>query len=580
MDAPLRRRQLEKKRLSGTETVLRYAPFTAIAILIGPILCGLLATILPALGFFPALGGEALSLEPARMLAAQPGLSRSTAISFFCGIATTLLSVGLVIGFFAAWSDTPLFVRVQHLVSPLLSIPHAAAAFGLAFMIAPSGWLMRLVSPELTGFTRPPDWQILNDPYGLAMMAGLVVKEIPFLFLVALAAMPQTRAGDYTKIARSLGYGRMAGFIHAVWPNIYRQIRLAVFAVIAYASSVVDVALILGPTNPAPLAVRLVDWMNDPDLSMRFMASAGAVLQLMTTATALLAWVGIERLARWCVLGRVDSGRRYRKDQTIRIGAGAGMVLAALIVVSGLVILALWSVAGYWAYPDALPRSLTLATWERQLAAIGRPFEITLIVGGAATLLAVAITLACLEREARTGRSGGNRALALVYLPLIIPQAGFVFGLQLFFLSLGLNATLLALILVHLVFVLPYVFLSLSDPWRAFDRRYLLTAASFGIGRNRSFWRIRVPMLLRAILVAAAIGFAVSIGQYLPTLLIGAGRWPTLTTEAVALASGGDRRVIGVYAFLQMVLPFVGFVFAALLPALLFANRRDMRATA
>ncbi|MEC4677508.1 MAG: hypothetical protein VST69_01985, partial [Nitrospirota bacterium] len=36
-------------------------------------------------------------------------------------------------------------------------------------------------------------------------------------------------------------YGRIAGFIHCVWPNVYRQIRLAVFAVIAYASSVVDV---------------------------------------------------------------------------------------------------------------------------------------------------------------------------------------------------------------------------------------------------------------------------------------------------------------------------------------------------
>ena len=87
-------------------------------------------------------------------------------------------------------------------------------------------------------------------------------------------------------------------------------------------------------------------------------------------------------------------------------------------------------------------------------------------------------------------------------------------------------------------------------------------------------------MLLRAVLAAAAIGFAVSIGQYLPTVLIGAGRWPTLTTEAVALASGGDRRVIGVYAFLQMLLPLAGFVLAALIPALLLANRRAMRASA
>ena len=66
-------------------------------------------------------------------------------------------------------------------------------------------------------------------------------------------------------------------------------------------------------------------------------------------------------------------------------------------------------------------------------------------------------------------------------------------------------------------------------------------------------------------------------GLYLPTVLIGAGRLPTITTEAVALASGGNRRVIGVYAFLQTLLPFMMFLIAAAIPALLFANRRAMR---
>ena len=36
--------------------------------------------------------------------------------------------------------------------------------------------------------------------------------------------------------------------------------------------------------------------------------------------------------------------------------------------------------------------------------------------------------------------------------------------------------------------------------------------------------RVALPMLLRAILTAAAVGFAVSVGLYLPTVLIGAGR--------------------------------------------------------
>ena len=75
----------------------------------------------------------------------------------------------------------------------------------------------------------------------------------------------------------------------------------------------------------------------------------------------------------------------------------------------------------------------------------------------------------------------------------------------------------------------------------------------------------------------AAVGFAVSVGQYLPTLLVGAGRFTTVTTEAVALASGGDRRVIGVYALLQAALPFLGFSLALMLPAFAFRHRKGLR---
>lgn len=558
--------------------MLKSAPAIAIGILLGPVAFGLAATILPAFGWFPALGGTVFSLQPFADLAAQPGLLRSILVSYVSGLVTTAIALALVAGFMAGWIHTRAFGFFQHLLSPLLSVPHAAAAFGLAFLLAPSGWLMRLASPELTSFTRPPDWLVIHDPLGIAMMAGLIAKELPFLFLVALAALPQTRAADYARVATNLGYGRMSAFMYGVWPRLYPQIRLAVFAVIAYSSSVVDVALILGPTNPPPLAVRLVTWMNDPELTMRFQASAGALLQLFVTGAALLTWIAGEKLLS-AVFRRLQvSGRRLASDLVPRTLFAGGVAVAAAGVFAGLFLLATWSVAGPWAFPEAFPSRLGLVTWERQLDGLTRPLTITLVAGVAATAIALALALACLEREARTGRTGGDRALLLLYIPLLVPQASFVFGLQLFFLFIGADATFAGLVLVHLVFVLPYVFLSLSDPWRAWDKRYAMTALSMGASPARVFWRIRLPMLLRPALVAAAVGFAVSVSQYLPSILIGAGRWPTITTEAVALASGGDRRVIGVYAFVQMVLPFIGFVLAIALPALLFARRAGMRA--
>ncbi|MEE9315327.1 MAG: ABC transporter permease [Rhizobiaceae bacterium] len=558
--------------------MLRLAPALAIIILLGPVVFGMAATLLPAFGYLPSLGGDSFTLSHFYKLWLTAGIGRSAVLSLASGLITTIFALGIVVLFVSGWHGTNVFARMQHLISPLLSIPHAAAAFGLAFLIAPSGMIFRLLSPWATGSTRPPDLLILQDPLGLTMMLGLVLKEIPFLLLVTLAALPQTTANRSGHIAQSFGYGRISGFLFVTWPLIYRQIRLAVFAVIAYATSVVDVAAILGPSTPSTLAVRLTQWMGDPDLSLRFVASAGALLQLAVTVSAIAIWIAGEKIISKLMSRWRNKGARFQAESALRLGGLSLIALTASAVFAGLLILALWSFAGFWAFPDALPRNFTLGNWQRALPTFVSPLNTTLLTGVAATLIAVIITLACLEQEARTGRTGGSRALLFVYLPLIIPQVSFVFGLQLFFLNIGADATWSALVFVHLIFVLPYVFLSLSDPWRAWDRRYALVAQGLGTSPNRVFWRVRLPMLLKPALAATAVGFAVSIGQYLPTLLIGAGRWPTITTEAVALASGGDRRVIGVYAFLQMVLPFLGFALATLIPALLFRNRKDMRA--
>lgn len=554
----------------------RLGPPLAIMVLAGPVLAGLLGTALPAFGYLPALGGDGFSLAPFERLAAEPGIWRSAGLSLFSGLASAALSLLVVMLFCAAWAGSRAFARIQHLISPLLSVPHAAAAFGLAFLIAPSGLLVRLVSPELTGWTRPPDIHLVNDPMGLSLVAGLAVKEIPFLLLMTLAALPQVPLARTRQLAASLGHGRVAGFLFLTWPAIYRQVRLPVFAVVAFAASVVDVAIILGPATPPTLAVRLVQWMGDPELSMRFLASAGALLQLAVAGLALALWIAGER-ALGALRDRVAmSGRRWRRDALLRRFALAAMTVSAALVFLGLATLAVWSVAGPWHFPDALPRGFTLKGWIAAAPRIAGPLATTLAVAAAATVIAVVLAVLCLLREDEAGPPRRGTAL-LLYLPLLVPQAAFLFGLQLLFLLAGIGASLPALVLAHLVFVMPYVFLSLSDPWRAFDRRYEAVAAGLGKSRLATLAAIRLPMLARAILTAAAVGFAVSIGLYLPTVLVGAGRLATVTTEAVALASGGNRRVIGVHAFLQMLLPMAGFLVATLIPALLFRRFRAMR---
>ncbi|MEM1378578.1 MAG: ABC transporter permease subunit, partial [Pseudomonadota bacterium] len=529
-------------------SALRVAPAIAIGTLTLPIVFGLMGTILPAFGYLPALGGQSFSLTPWADLLEQPAIWRSAFQACGVGLAATAIAVMLVALFTAGWYGTRLFSRLQNLVSPLLAVPHAAAAFGFAFMIMPSGFIARAFSPWATGWTAPPDWLIVNDTMGLALLAGLVLKEIPFLLLITLAALPQVPAHRSLRFAQSVGYGRTAGFLLTVWPSIYPQVRFAIFAVIAYATANVDMAVILGPTVPQTLPVRLAIWMNDPQLTVRFMACAGACLQIGVTVAALLSWIGLEKLGAQVRDYLSQKGLRFSRDHICRYATSALVVTGAVTIFVGLLTLGVWSFSGLWQFPDFAPQNLTLRTWERTLPRLGDPLKTTVIIGTVAVLVSLLLTIGCLAREDETGRGRGSRALLLIYLPLLVPQIGFLFGLQLLFVSSNTNATWFAVILVHIVFVLPYVFLSLSAPWRAFDRRYEAIAAGLGKGRFSTLISVRLPMLLRAILAAAAVGFAVSIGQYLPTLLIGAGRFATITTEAIALGAGGNRRLIGVYA--------------------------------
>jgi putative thiamine transport system permease protein len=91
----------------------------------------------------------------------------------------------------------------------------------------------------------------------------------------------------------------------------------------------------------------------------------------------------------------------------------------------------------------------------------------------------------------------------------------------------------------------------------------MTTARALGASPLCACLRVKWPLLLKPMLAALAVGFAVSVAQYLPTLTVGAGRYATVTTEAVALAAGAQRSLTSAYAWLLFLLPVLGFVLAA-----------------
>ena len=511
----------------------------------------------------PVAGGllllllEGLAKGHVSLLLAQPGLWHSMGLSLWVAGASTLGALLFTALLLARGEGQPWMRRLRRLLSPLLALPHVAFAIGVAFLLAPSGWLLRLISPALTGFDLPPDWQTLRDPWGLGLILALILKETPFLLLMALSAL------DPAQISRQLWLGQTMGFSGPqIWwrlllPALWPALRLPLYAVAAYGLGVVDLALLLGPDAPAPLAVRLWLWYQDPDLQWRGASASGALLLLalnllLLAALRLLEWShGALGKARW-----LDGRRSLPSPWPERLTrAGVWVLLAINLLV--LASLLLWSLARRWSFPALWPSEWSGRHWLELLPTLGpllwQSLWLALLCAGLSLLLAV------LALEAQQGRRPHHSQwpLWLICLPLLLPQASLLFGLRLQIDWLGAVDGIGPgwVLWSQLLFVFPYVYLCLHGPYRQFDDRLTRAALSLGASPWRAWWQVKGPLLARPLLFAFGVGAAVSLAQYLPTLLFGAGRVVTITTEAVAIGSGLNRRLAGLYGLLQLLLP-------------------------
>ena len=257
-----------------------------------------------------------------------------------------------------------------------------------------------------------------------------------------------------------------------------------------------------------------------------------------------VAFVGAERWLR---------GRRTMVDVSWTIALAIGAAYFAVWWA-----LAVGSVSGVWPFPKLWPTLWTPDAWSQVLDSATTVWT-TLGLATASASVCLVWAVAWLEVAPRRWQ---QTLRPWWLLPLVLPSVLWVVGLYSMALQWRLEGQWLGLLLAHAVMVLPYVLLALEPAYLAVDPRQLSVAASLGHGRWTALLRIKWPLLKRAIASAWAVGFAVSVAQYLPTLYVGAGRFATVTTEAVTLASGAQRSLMSTYAALQMLLPVLAFALA------------------
>jgi putative thiamine transport system permease protein len=557
------------------------------------------ALALPLLWSFAAAAIAGIDAAAWTALFAQPQTAPALRLSLYTGVAASALALWGTALLLALTYGTPRWGRLLGRLPAMLALPHAAFAIGLLLLIAPSGWLVRMgaamVSPLNTwlglglALDAPPDWQSTQDPWGLGLIAVLALKEIPFLLWAAAAQLQRPdvarRLRLELRLAQSLGYSARSAWWRVAWPQLRVRLQAPLLAVLVYSLTVVDVALLAGPGTPPTLAVLAWQWLQDADPARNAMGAAAAWLLAAVLAALALAgllaqhagrgWaaarhtrgVAPEKQAKAAIepwqthpgtaVGRQTSRRIVPRHSHGQVGWGVGALSLTYAAVAAA--LALGSVIGVWPFPALWPQAWTLQAWQA-VADSANLVWATLALALASSAAALLWTVAWLEYAPLAWQ---RRLQGLWYLPLFVPAVLWALGLHRLALAWGIDGAAGGLWLAHTLCVLPYVLLSLQGPYGGFDARLQAVAASLGRRRWPFVWRIKWPLLRAALAASFAVGFAVSVAQYLPTLYVGAGRFASVTTEAIALAAGGQRSLTAAFAALQSLLPALVFGLAA-----------------
>ena len=144
----------------------------------------------------------------------------------------------------------------------------------------------------------------------------------------------------------------------------------------------------------------------------------------------------------------------------------------------------------------------------------------SLLVAGAATVLAVLIGTPAALALARYQTRARRATQALLYLPIIIPEVVLGAALVTFFGAAGMRLSLTTVVIAHVVFSVSYVTIVVRARLAGLDPALEEAARDLGAGPFETFRRVTLPLAAPGILASALLVFTLSIDDYVITSFV------------------------------------------------------------
>ncbi|PPS87747.1 putative 2-aminoethylphosphonate transport system permease protein PhnV [Streptomyces sp. MH60] len=334
--------------------------------------------------------------------------------------------------------------------------------------------------------------------------------------------------------ARMLGASRLRAWRQVTLPALAPAVAAAALMVFLFTFTSFGVVQILGGPTFSTLEVEIYR-----QTSQVFDLSTAAVLTLIQFAAvaavlAVHAWTVRRRETALRLVDAATTARRPRGAGQWALLAGVLGVIVVLLVLPLAVLVQRSLGAPGFGYYRALTREDGGAFLVPPIEAIGNSLQYAVAATGIAVVIGALAATALTRRDAGRFVRGFD---ALLMLPLGVSAVtvGFGFLIALDEPPLDLRSSWILVPLAQALVGVPFVVRTMLPVLRAVDGRLREAAAVLGASPWRVWREVDLPMVRRALLVAAGFAFAVSLGEFGATVFIARPDNPTLPVAVARL---------------------------------------------